>query len=594
MKMMKKILLLFSLFFVTNVYAASSIEAKYDNFNVTEENFAKVRSDIGLKNAKISITGADSNYIKVGNYNNIGAEKTVYYYGPLTFSDVSSASATGYKNEINATIEFRWENGVILNDGNYADLLMTIDNIELFVTSDITNITSNGMYYSGLVYGDNHVELTSDFPKVSIASKIWDELTISEQLLVLTGSSIGNSYRVNIKIVKPGTNTPIDSKYKNMTFGAYDLDIRDKTVVVDDPTTNINSIKEQYRGYYVEGLELMSGVNSTVHMASNNPISNNLREQSVITYNPNGPHGGLKIYADGEKFTNTAIRSATRDSGTYYSGFITSVSPQGFTFYWTGSDCGTTLFSVNDFAINERHNYGGTVGTTSYGKDVNLTKVDEWETTNHAIGSRPIYTYQPLIGYHVVNVRVYSTDVTIKDDFKYQFTNLSYNPLVKLDSDGNKLVDSNGNYVQFQQNPSIEITYEPNAFTIIYENGGGTDGVEKMPDEVRKYNDDLTISKNEYKKNNNEFGGWKATIEDANGNQVILKDDKGKDLIIADKGTLQGLDIPNNGKVILTAQWISNPNTGINNVNIIISIVSLIILSGVYFLYRRRNYFAKI
>ena len=571
----------------------------YDGFNVTEPNHAKVTVSLKtLTDSNVSITGTDKDYIKLGQYNNGYGENddgtikpyqgiALYYKGPVTFGvDTNTA-----KNTVDAIVTLRWPNGATLYDGTKADVLMTISEIEFNVKKIISGLDDNKPYVLPIAVSYNNKELwfTSQHPQ----TRVLTEGIMTEELVAEIDTKIqsGSSYKINMQLLKSGTNTPIDeTKYTNFAFGVNDVDTIDKTVDVSE-YDSVNQLTEIYtkraNGLYTEAVEFIKGFNNTVHFAfETNPEGFLITEQSIVRA-VTGAHGGIKITVDPVKKANSNIRPMHVDETTYYSGFVTMASPQSSTFYWTGTDCSSKLFSPQDVLIREKHNADGLVTTTSYGEGIIFEKLDEWEETYHPGGSSPVYTYNPKAGYYLVSLKIDDEETEATSNFKYTFNTLFYNPLVRLDANAKVIKDENNNPIYVAEPHSIEIVYAPNAFIVVYEDGGGTDGVEKMPDQDGVYGEPIALQENEYAKTDYDFVNWKVFIEDSEGNRTNYLDSKGKQIYFNDQDVVNDIPVPNNGKLVLVAMWRpSSPKTGILSVS---GILLLLVAGFIVYKSTRKN-----
>lgn len=589
----KKVLLfIFGLLLFTNVYAELKVE--YDGFDISEPNHVKTVSGLGIGNINsIKITGADKDYIKRDNYNNMRGLSSIYYYGPLEFGDSTTPIKT---NEIDAEITLRWNGavsisgnligyrGALLYDGKVADVIMKISDIKIALTENVDdednpgNTSADGKYYSSIAYGNNFVVLSSESPRIGIADESWDSLSETEKKALSTSANVGSSYKVTVQIVEAGTDTPIDTtRYKNMAFGAYDIDIADNTVDYSALTETTDIIKAQYGdldGYnanYVEGIEFISGFNDTIHLAKNEPVGGNVTQQSVLNYIENGPNGGLKIKGNGNKFSNSSIRKDRADDNTYYAGFMTMADPKGFSFYWTGSDCGTAIFASQDVTIEQTHNEGGVVLTTTYGITAIL---DEEEDMNHPIGSSPNYLYKPDTGYYVKSLKVNGENTAIASNYIYQFNSLVYNPLVKLDSNGYRIFeDEDGNILSYEEGKanansrtiplendySFDVTFAPNEFTIVFENDPNAPEKVNIDSISATYGIETILPEVKDTKNYT-FKGWKAYFENES-ERIIATDEDNNEIILLNNASIKDIAAPNNGKLVLVAQWQANEFT---------------------------------
>ena len=584
---MKKILvfIITSFLLMVNVIAqqaTSSPNVVYDNFNITEPNHAKI--SISLKTldpSNMTVTGNDAAKINFSDFNNwydggfaegVSVRgKGLYYTGPITFGSGTSTA----KNSIDAVVALRWNNAAALYDGTKADVLMTISDIEFNVRAlGNSSLNANGTFNVLIALSEDEEALwfysINPQTRVLKGDEVFENLTTDQKNALTSKSYSGNSYKVNIKILKHGTNTPIDSKYQNLAFGMKDFDVTDKTI-------NSSDIIEQGAGQYNEGIELIEGFDSLVHFATATPLDgHNITEQSIVKATT-GPHGGVKVTVDPVKKADDLIRPEHNDDNTYYSGMMTMASPQSLTFYWTGVSCGSQLFSAQDIVVKQKHNEDGLVSTSSYGKDIYFTKVNTWEATEHPMNSTPTYTYDPDDGYHVVSVKVDGNVVEVSPDYEYTFEKLSYNLLERLNPDGSVMKDESGHVVYEGEPHTIEITYAKNNFIIVYEDGGGKDGVEKMPDEEATYGQEISLSKNEYDKEHYDFVNWEAYIEDAEGNREPYLDDNGNQIYFEDKEDVGHVPVPDGGKLVVVAQWKVKdsiaPKTGL------LSIFTLLVVS---------------
>ena len=112
-------------------------------------------------------------------------------------------------------------------------------------------------------------------------------------------------------------------------------------------------------------------------------------------------------------------------------------------------------------------------------------------------------------------------------------------------------------------------------YIVVYEGNGGTLESGTMANQTGKYGEDLILSKNEYKKENYSFGGWKAYIETYENGEAkrTLIEDNNRPIIYPDEATIKNLNIQNGNKLILVAEWIKNPKTGLN-----IPVIAIILL----------------
>ena len=356
-------------FTVPSSAATKDLTVTYDQYEELPENYVRIKG-LPLHEAEISMT--NSNIHKYNGY--VGNNQTtkrdfIAYYGTVKFGSknrTSTENATMTANNINGEIVLLWKNRAILSDNTKADVKIVVSGWTFYLGKNTNSkITSSTKVYVPILQASssqsNATELCSSSPRTSYSTASG---TTSN---TLSGASIKTHCNVKIEVLKAGTDEPIDAeKYPRMLFGFRDLDVADYTIASGKSTA------VRYNGAYAEGVELIDGFESPICLAkktSTNPAMQTLEKVTFVNNN-------LRISGDGNKFeAYNQLTDYLGDNGSYYSGFISPVQPQGFNFKWTGSMAttgnmlGTALWNQPEVAVRATAGEGGTIqkeGTTTY------------------------------------------------------------------------------------------------------------------------------------------------------------------------------------------------------------------------------------
>ena len=477
----------------------------------------------------------------------------IFYYGPLNLGDHTTGAAV--ENRLAGSITLRWEDAILLSNGDKADFEIIISDIVASVrpynpehASLLAQIETAPGFYLPLL--SNGVGAATDNVGVAI-----DESThkIVSPKVGNTTVDINNGIRYKVTMKAYQNNhqfdTPLDGDIK-ILFGVQDLDV---------PSNIDGSIEAKLRNEYTEGIELVSGF-GTIHSGYKTDTSNSYKLSN----------GYLRISPDADRasslYTGNQINSDYDNN--YLSGFLTSatISGNGSSFYWTGSnDCGTRLFTNFQVKINQTHNNGGTVNVhsniASENKNLGSSTNEEYFS-----GSRVTYNYNPSKGYYVENVLVDNQVIPFdRNGSEFTFGDLIYNPLSPLSTSQSITRE-------------IAVQFAPYNFELHYINYDKTEDESLMPHVDMTYDSEGSIASNKYKNDDKVFVNWK--LLDENKNEILDSDNNpiylnSKD----DYSKIYELDIDFDGtKLYLEAQYgskVINPKTFDSNSTLFIIIKRL-------------------
>ncbi len=405
--------------------ATKDLTVTYNQFEDLPENYVRI---IGLPLNEATFTTTNSNIKKFNGY--IGNNQTskrdfIGYYGTVKYGTknrTETADASTASNTISGTITLRWSNQALLSDNTKADVKVVVSNWKFNLGKRTnSNITDSTKVYVPIlqeaIAGSNETELCSSSPRTSCSTNTGTKTD------TLTGAAIQAECQVKIQILKSGTDEAIDStKYPRMLFGFRDLDVADSSLASN------KTAAVRYNGAHAEGIELISGFESPVCLAqktNTNPSMQTLVKASTVGNN-------LRISGDGAKYeTYNNATGTTGDDGTYYSGFISPVTPQEFTFKWTGSVTttgkmlGTALWSQPEVAVKATAGEGGAI--------------EKEGTTTYIINSSTTYDYTPSPGYKVKSLTVEGSAVDFDEEGgTYKFEKLYTSPATERSSSTGK------------------------------------------------------------------------------------------------------------------------------------------------------------
>ncbi len=401
--------------------ATKDLTVTYDKFEELPENYVRI---IGLPLKSATFTTTNSNIKKFNGY--VGNNQTtkrdfIAYYGTVKYGSknrTETADASTAANSVSGTITLRWNNQALLSDNTKADVKVVISNWK-FNLGKCTNskISSSTKVYVPILQessaGSNNTELCSSAPRTSYSTNSGTNNT------TLSGASIQAECQVQIQILKSGTEEAIDpTAYPRMLFGFRDLDVADSSLASN------KSASVRYNGAHAEGIELISGFESPVCLAkksNTNPSMQTLVKVSTVGSN-------LRVSGDGAKYeAYNKATGTTGDDGSYYSGFISPVTPQGFTFKWTGSVTttgkmlGTALWGQPEVAVKATAGEGGTI--------------EKEGITTYIINASTTYDYTPSPGYKVQSLTVEGNAAEFDENGgTYKFDKLYTSPAVERSS----------------------------------------------------------------------------------------------------------------------------------------------------------------
>ena len=347
--------------------------------------------------------------------------------GKLNFggSKANESHGASLKSNNLPPVTLRFPNCAYLPEGRYADVLITMDDIEVNLGENYnSSINSNTTLKVNIAGSSGH--LSANSPRISYADPNYTAADKS------TGCAVGEKIRVTMSIVETGTHTPISpAKYPSMLVTFFDLDVPDSTTKTSLTNT------ERWNGYYAEGIELLSGwQGAAVLPPAIGDIANRCLTEVQIT-----AAGNTKIKGIGDYIM--ALREATNNAGpgdfdSLYSGFVASVAPQGFSFNWTGSITGgaKSKHSMGTIiggqpVVNVRAMRSGQGSTVSHLGGRGTYSGDKfWYSNTHLMNSSAVYDYTPGEGFYVKSLKVDGAAQAVnKNGGSYTFTKLNKYPL---------------------------------------------------------------------------------------------------------------------------------------------------------------------
>lgn len=434
----------------TAVSPTKNITVKNDDGNGTvfkelPANYVQLK-DLYLGTAKI-VSG--SGYSIVNGVSTNNSDETVQphlvWTGKVTFG---GARRTATKNAVTKAntlpaVTIRFPDGAELSDGRKADVEMKIDNISVNLTKSMSSsITSSSTVKVALLRNGGSsgrpLWMVTTSPKTSYSDHKHNAM-----------AGVGQRYRVTMRILESGKDTAISaSDYPSMLILFKDLDVPDETLARHDNDSKY--WPQRYKGKFAEGVEMVSGWGNPAVLAHE---GSKAYERPLVTKNITG--NNLQIKGDGSRY---AAFGSKDDSSSYYSGFAAPVSPQGFTFFWTGSvpgnkaeAMGTQIGSQPTVAVWAKRTEGGSLTNSS---------VDDWKKNTHLMNSSGIYSYKPDAGYAVKSLKVDGEEIKLTEEQKasggeYIFERLNKNPIAKrVERNGNILDASDSSHYE------IEVVFE--------------------------------------------------------------------------------------------------------------------------------------
>ncbi len=239
------------------------------------------------------------------------------------------------RHKVSGTIKLRFNQAAIsITERQTYDIIMEVSNMEFKVTRD---------------QKDGVPTLTSCYnPEKNISWILlsafnythWD--ATQNAIVAVYGGYVGAKYRVDIKLVKTGTNTTIGSD-KKMAWFFGDIDIRDVFDSTTDPHQYYAYIDESNATH--EWAEHASLINDKYSLDPTN--SNYTKNTFYDVYISKNSKLGVVDNNDGNLILYHKFKTSENDNDNQnYTDAIARVNPAHFSFAWRGSGCGTNINGV--------------------------------------------------------------------------------------------------------------------------------------------------------------------------------------------------------------------------------------------------------
>ena len=449
--------------------AAQTGIASTTKYNDLPVNYVKVEK-LSMDDAQFSTTNSD---IKMkSNWQNAGANggatiNAIVYDSAVewgTANTTDKANAQMAKNTVPGSFSLRWKNAAVLPDGTKADVIYTFSAWKFYLGERPGNISAGAEVYVPILQGAASVSYTTYNPRRGVAKTTAAATTIKQ------------SIKTTVKIVKSGTNTAIDSKYDSLMVKFLDLDVIDHSIAHD------KSAAKRFAGAYSEGIALVSGWKSPIYRTA---------DTTTVMETVGG---------------NQKIRGTKAADGTISSGFIGSAAPQGYSYIWYGS------YTASGSEAGDNMATGISVGPevsvfASAGKGGSIEKPG---ATNYILNARTTYDYKPAKGYKVKSLTVNGSGVS----FNEKGGTYTFEKLIERSSSYDHTID-----VQFK-GPSVKYVWDGDHPDRKVPDGGEvTPGNYGVDDTYRKgdavYEENVKVGDRTYPRGTWIFDGWdrEGTIE---------------------------------------------------------------------------------
>lgn len=295
------------------------------------------------------------------------------------------------KNQISGGFSLRYKNAAEDAAGNKFDVKIDVSNIVIETLNPVK--APFALLYSQNS-GEGYLCATSE------AAVSQGPLERENESRVTYSPSTGNAFDVSFKILKAGTDTPVDGSF---IWGINDIDIADNFQWIKDNQADLwisSYLSDEYNakyfpqngasvtdGYY-ESVKFLNGVKSSVYI---NPTT-------YIRYDS----------------TKTRFWGSQSDEDTWKSGLTILGDTKGFSFRWTGSVCASNI--VMDM---QRHKIKATI-TGSYPDGGTITDLGE---TFYFPGATNTYMITPKTGYYISSLKVDGKTVPVAPS--YEFRNIT-------------------------------------------------------------------------------------------------------------------------------------------------------------------------
>ncbi len=554
MKSIKKILLSFITFFVLSpiflaadlTYVKDATSAKFDSVFQNNDDVIFILNDKltmqeVYKNRGITTTG-DISVVKNKAYTKkqmldgtFESERTaegIYSYrgieNDLPVLVYSKPILEAGEYNVEGTATFKFKEAVIDNAGNKYDLHMLIDNI----TIKSTRVTTKPIILLGNYDKSNSIwykvyfalqeRSASAYESTLNSGDYKDDDYVTMDLDSFTG--VGVSYDSKFYVTKANTNELVN---KEMILIFKDIDQPDRT------NSNKYFNDDNTPSSYAEGIILKEGIIGDVHLSINSII--NVSDTS---------------FGSNTKYIGTAGTSIE----TIKSSIMLKVNSAGFKINWSGSNCGTQIGLLDILKVETRF-IGEHTDESNY-----ITPTD------NAIIHGNDKTIEVIPGeeYSIKRVLIDGEEIDL-DELEYDEETNTYTYT----------------FESIEDNHLFECELLHKQYLIHYDSNGGTG---TMDDTVAKYDETVKLSKNKFEKQDNTFTGWKVYAK--KNNELILLKDGVKDLILEDEDSFTNNYEDGYTKIVLVAQWVSNPHTGRISALVIYSFLIVSLLS-LFILYKR-------
>ena len=285
---------------MSTVAQAQTGIASTTNYNDLPVNHVKVEK-LAMDKAQFSSTNSDiimtSNWQRVDSAGG-ATTKAIMYNGEVSWGTSNATQASNAKmakNNVPGSFTLRWAGAATLPDGTKADVVYTFSNWEFNLGEKPDGVSASAKVNVPILTGTTSVSYVTYNPRRGVANTTGVATTIKQ------------SIKTTVKIVKSGTDTAVDSKYSSLMVRFLDLDVVDHAIAHDKTTA------ERYAGTYSEGVAFVSGWKSPIYRTA---------DTSTV----------METVGDNQK-----IRGTKAADGKITSGFIGSTSPQGYSYIWYGS-----------------------------------------------------------------------------------------------------------------------------------------------------------------------------------------------------------------------------------------------------------------
>ena len=208
---------------------------------------------LSLSNAEFSTTNSEIQFKtnwQSADSSGGGVTNAVVYDGVPewgTANTTSSANAKTAQTQVSGSFTLRWNKAATLPDGTKADVQYTFSNWVINLGERPDNVSASALVYVPILTGTSRVSYVTYNPRRSVANTSGVATTVRQRI------------NTTVKILKSGTDEPIDSKYDCVMVRFLDLD------VIDHGIATGSSAADRYAGTYSEGIGFVSGWKSPIY-----------------------------------------------------------------------------------------------------------------------------------------------------------------------------------------------------------------------------------------------------------------------------------------------------------------------------------------